>query len=310
MRVSLKKVLLFIFLSYAFSWIIAVSYYALGGAWQSTSGMLVGILIMFAPLAATLVVQKWLFKQPVIRPLRVSFSLNRWFLVAWLVPPLVALLAFAFALLIPGISYAPDMAGLWASLKEVLPPEQIAQMQEEQFPVHFFWIALVQALVAGATINTLAAFGEELGWRGFLLKELAPLGFWKASIIIGIAWGFWHAPVIYLFGHNYPNYPVLGIFLMTIATMFLGPLFSYVTIRARSVIAAAIMHGTFNASYGLSVMLLLGGNELLVGSLGLVGIITLAALNVIVYLYERYQVGEPINVAYAKLFQDATDNRV
>jgi hypothetical protein len=45
-----------------------------------------------------------------------------------------------------------------------------------------FWLALGQGLIAGATINAVAGFGEELGWRGFLYRELSFLGFWKSSL--------------------------------------------------------------------------------------------------------------------------------
>jgi membrane protease YdiL (CAAX protease family) len=41
--------------------------------------------------------------------------------------------------------------------------------------------------------------GEELGWRGFVLNELqkkfSPL---KSAIIVGLAWGLWHAPLWFL----------------------------------------------------------------------------------------------------------------
>ena len=45
-------------------------------------------------------------------------------------------------------------------------------------------------LIAGVTVNAVAGFGEELGWRGFLQKELAFLGFWRSSLLIGFGLGF------------------------------------------------------------------------------------------------------------------------
>jgi len=41
-------------------------------------------------------------------------------------------------------------------------------------------------------------FGEEFGWRGYLLPRLAPLGGISAAIITGVIWGLWHTPVIVL----------------------------------------------------------------------------------------------------------------
>ena len=57
-------------------------------------------------------------------------------------------------------------------------------------------IMIGQGMLAGITINAVVAFGEELMWRGFLLKELKGKGIWRASLIIGSIWGIWHAPLI------------------------------------------------------------------------------------------------------------------
>ena len=40
------------------------------------------------------------------------------------------------------------------------------------------------------------AFGEEWGWRGYLLPHLLPLGQWPAFLIGGVIWGLWHIPVV------------------------------------------------------------------------------------------------------------------
>ncbi len=80
--------------------------------------------------------------------------------------------------------------------------------------MHPFWIAIIQALKAGITINALAGFGEELGWRGLMLDELRQYSLWSASLVIDIIWGLWHAPLI-LQRDNYPEHPIAGVFMMT-----------------------------------------------------------------------------------------------
>lgn len=150
-------------------------------------------------------------------------------------------------------------------------------------------------MIAGITINAVAAFGEELGWRGFLQKELGYMGFWKSSAIIGIIWGFWHAPLI-LQGHNYPQHPVEGVFMMTVWTLLLSPIFSYIRIKARSVIAAAIIHGSLNATVGLAIMVVKGGSDLTIGVTGLAGFIVLAIVNLSIFLFEHFLAREPIEI--------------
>ena len=50
---------------------------------------------------------------------------------------------------------------------------------------------------AGVTVNALAALGEELGWRAYLMPLLARhVGVFGAVVIAGIAWGLWHVPII------------------------------------------------------------------------------------------------------------------
>lgn len=88
-------------------------------------------------------------------------------------------------------------------------------------------------------------------------------------------------------GHNYPDHPITGVFMMTILGTLLAPIFSYVRVKAKSVIAAAIAHGSFNASVGLSFMLLKGGNDLTVGIAGLAGLIVLVIVNLCIFMFDR-----------------------
>ena len=118
------------------------------------------------------------------------------------------------------------------------------------------------------------------------MRSYAPLGFWRSSAVIGVVWGFWHAPLI-LQGHNYPQHPWIGVFMMCVFTVLLSPLMGYVTIRANSVIAAAIFHGTLNATAGIGMLVLKGGNDLTVGVTGLAGFITLLLANLVLFLLKR-----------------------
>jgi membrane protease YdiL (CAAX protease family) len=152
-------------------------------------------------------------------------------------------------------------------------------------PVHPIQLTLVQGLIAGITVNAVAGFGEELGWRGFLVREFREMHFLRASLIIGFIWGIWHTPII-LMGHNYPQHPEIGVLMMTIFCILLTPLFIYVTIKAKSVIAAAIIHGTLNATAGISIMLTSGGNDLTTGLTGLAGFITLIFILILLYIYD------------------------
>ncbi len=279
-----KKILTFVILTLLLSWTAAGLFYLSGIGWGTFPAMAFAIVYMFFPLLCTIIVQKVIYKQPVLRTYGVNKNINKWFLVAWGLPVFITFATIGVNLLFPGVSYSPEMAGIFEYLGDYIPEEMMAEMPFS--PVAMFWLMLLQGIIAGPTINAVAAFGEEFGWRGFLLKETASAGFWKSALFIGFIWGIWHAPLI-LMGHNYPGFEVPGVFMMTLWCMLLSPLFSYITIKANNVIAAAILHGSINAVAGLSIMPITGAMPLLTGVMGLAGFLVLAALNLLILFFGK-----------------------
>jgi len=111
--------------------------------------------------------------------------------------------------------------------------------------------------------------------------------FLKAALIIGFIWGIWHAPLI-LMGHNYPQHPRIGVLMMTVFCILLAPIMQYLTIKSKSVIAAAIAHGTFNATAGISIMTVSGGNDLITGMTGIAGFIALFIFVLAIFVYDYF----------------------
>jgi membrane protease YdiL (CAAX protease family) len=293
---NVKKALLFVALTFFFSWLLAgLFFYVLGGGSNRLAALAVLIVYMFIPMTMAIIVQKVIYKEPIREPLGISFRPNRWFLVAWILPPIIAFATIGVSLLFPGVKYSPEMAGFYEMFESVLTPEQLEVMktQAATFPIHPFWLSLLQGLIGGATINALAGFGEELGWRGLLQREFGYLGFWKSSALIGLLWGVWHAPII-LQGHNYPQHPQAGVLMMIVWTLLLSPIFSYVRLKGKSVLAAALIHGSLNGTAGLAVMIIEGGNDLTVGVTGLAGFLVLAVVNAGIFVYERIGAREPV----------------
>ena len=296
MNIHTKKILLFILLTFFIDWSLVGLYLVMGGKTDSAGMALLAVLYMFVPMLAAIIVQKRIFKQPLAGPLGISFKVNRWFFVAWFLPPVIAFITMGISLLIPGVTFTPDMSGFLNSLKDALTPEQMDQVMQQlaDIPAHPLWLILVLSLIAGTTVNAVAGFGEELGWRGLLVKELSFMGFWKSSAVIGLIWGLWHAPLV-LLGLNYPQHPQLGVLIMTGWTIIMAPVFSYIRLKSKSVVAPAIFHGTINAVPGLAWLLITGGDELTVGITGLAGFIAFAAVNLALFIFDRFITREPVN---------------
>ena len=86
--------------------------------------------------------------------------------------------------------------------------------------------------------------GEEIGWRGFLLRHLleqrSPL---VAALLVGVVWALWHTPLYFIPGM--PSYG--GPFLAFAAwAMSLSFLLTWLWIGTRSVLLATVMHGSAN----------------------------------------------------------------
>jgi membrane protease YdiL (CAAX protease family) len=195
-------------------------------------------------------------------------------------------------LLFPNVFFSGSYEGFLANLPEEAVETAVRQLSKFP-PAVFFLIQFVNVVFAGYTINTVFAFGEELGWRGYLLKALHNKKLLPVSLIIGAVWGLWHFPLI-LIGHNYPRHPVVGVGMMIIFCILLTPMMIYMVIKSKSVITAAFFHGTLNASAGIHILLLVGGNDLINGITGLVGFLTLLLVNLLFYIYDKFITKENI----------------
>lgn len=139
-------------------------------------------------------------------------------------------------------------------------------------PIPVGMIVLIQLLTLpiGAIFNGLFTIGEELGWRGWLLPSLRPLGTWPALLITGAIWGFWHSPII-LLGYNFGQPNLAGIGLMIVGCMFYGILIGWLRLRTGSVWPCVFAHGGFNAAAGFLGLVVAAGqhpNQIALNPLG------------------------------------------
>ncbi|HEX5906587.1 MAG TPA: CPBP family intramembrane glutamic endopeptidase [Propionibacteriaceae bacterium] len=148
------------------------------------------------------------------------------------------------------------------------------------------WGTLLAILTfAGVPISSALAFGEEFGWRGYLLPKLLPLGEVKAAVIVGLIWGPWHLPVL-IAGLNYPGeliITVLAVFFLSAMLLSLLHTRFYVA-SGYSLIAVSLLHGSLNA-FGdrLTDQGHLSGNPLIVSSGGVIASALIALGIVITY---------------------------
>jgi len=182
---------------------------------------------------------------------------KRFYLWAWLLPIGLTLAGGALTLLL-GLAHL-DMQ--FTTIRQAL--AQTPALAD----VPPAWLLVVQIFVAlsvAPLLNVIFALGEELGWRGFLLRELLPLGQGKAILLSGAIWGVWHAPAV-VQGLNYPGYPLAGVLMMIVFCILLGTIFSWLYLNTASPWAPALAHGAVNAVGGLPVFFFRPGFNIALG---------------------------------------------
>ena len=105
---------------------------------------------------------------------------------------------------------------------------------------------LVRATL-GVALSLVTALGEEIGWRGFLVPELARrLSFSRVALVSGAIWAFWHYPVL-LFANYHGQTPAwYSLTCFTVLVLGIAFVFAWIRLASGSVWPAAILHASHN----------------------------------------------------------------
>lgn len=274
-RVPWIAVAAFVVIAFGLAWLVTLPLW-LSGKGLATPGAIVSIVgMMYTPAAAALIVS-FFVQRPRPRPLPEYLGL-------WPLRPVKRVLGLtliglfgAFLLVIVGVfvSAAFGLVHLdlvhFSAFHNVL--EGASHGRSIPIPISLLAVVEIATIPFGAVINSFATIGEELGWRGWLLPSLRPLGTWPALIVSGMVWGLWHAPII-LLGYNFGQPNVLGVVMMVGGCLCLGILIGWLRLRSGSLWPPVFAHAAFNASAGFLAIVAAAGsnaNPLIVGPLGFV----------------------------------------
>lgn len=253
-RVPWRAVALFAVLACGLAWLVQIPTWLTGGL-TSPLFLPMTTLMMATPAIAALIVTFFVLKpthrarflgltpfKPVWRSIAVILLAPA----AWLV---LAASAMLLAQAVGWVQLDWSFSGLQATLPDGTDASVVVLVTMLTLPI-------------SVLISAVPAFGEELGWRGFLQSALQPLGFWRMSLIAGALWGVWHAPVI-LLGYNYARPGLLGLACMVASCLLGGVLLHWVRAICRNVWVAAVGHGAFNAVTSATLVVLPAGADAL-----------------------------------------------
>ena len=225
--IDTRRIIIFLGFAFGIAWITGLIIYLTGGLTNSPQILpginlaliLLATVYMGAPALGnilTRLITRESWKDMGLRP---HFKKGwRYWLAGWFLPVVMTLPGAALFFVI-----FPQYFD--ASLPYVRQLMAAAPSPSAMTPWTVVIIQLVQAVLIAPIINSFATFGEEFGWRAYLLPKLMPLGGRKAMLLIGLIWGVWHWPVIFMgyeYGFKYPGHPWAGPLLFIWVTFGLG----------------------------------------------------------------------------------------
>lgn len=244
--------------------------------------------VMFFPAIGALLtrlVTKEGFKNAWLRP---HFKGNiKTYLLAYFGPGILSVLGAVIYFLIYPSHFDAELGFMQATIAA-------SGADPEAYPMPLSTLLVIQALSAcimGPILNFITCFGEEWGWRGYLLPKMAEkLPAVPMLLINGVIWGLWHAPLTAI-GHNYgvgyPGFPFTGIAAMCGFCIVLGIFLSYVAMKTKSCIPAVLGHGAINSICGIGIYCTKDGGNPFIGPAptGIIGAIPFIVVAVIMLVF-------------------------
>ena len=288
-----NRILLYLLFTFGITWLycLLVLYPVVNGesltGVPSIAAQLLVMVCMFFPSLGVLLTRlatKEGFKNAWLKP-NLNKNLKA-YLLAWFGPGVLTLAGAILYFLI----YPQQLDLSFQYLAQVLESAG-APMEELPIPLGLLMLVqAVQALLLGPVMNFIPCFGEEWGWRGYLLPKIADrFSTLPTLLITGVIWGLWHAPLT-MIGHNYgmgyPGFPFAGIAMMCLFCTILGVLMSYVTLKTKSCIPAILAHGAVNGIAALGIYFTTDGGNPFIGPAptGIIGMIPLIIVAIILVI--------------------------
>jgi membrane protease YdiL (CAAX protease family) len=286
-----RRIIIFLSFTFAIAWTTGLIIYLTGGLTNSPqifpgvslALILMATMYMWAPALGnilTRLITREGWKDLSLRP---HFKKSwRYWLAGWFMPVVMTL---------PGAALFFVIFPQYFDASLPLVHQQIAASPalSSLSPWIFVAIQLVAGVLVSPIANSLATLGEEFGWRAYLLPKLMPLGGRKAMILIGIIWGIWHWPVIFMgyeYGFKYPGYPWVGPLLFIWITFCFAVFLGWLTLRAKSIWPAVIGHAAINGIAGAAVLATTGQPNTLLGPLpvGIIGSLGFALVAIAIFV--------------------------
>ena len=214
-----KQIVTYVLLTFLFS---SPFYYLVSdieGGIESPDAAIYIMALMWMPAVAGLLTN--LIYQRSLRGMGWGLGKRKYYLIAYLVPVAYAGVAY-------GLVWLLGLGGLDFSQQGIG--------------------GLLSALTLGVITSLVTAAGEEIGWRGFLVPQLARYNtFVRTALISGLIWGLWHIPLIIGGGYSSgaPTWFALSGFMVLVVSISFAS--AWLRLASGSLWPAALLHAVHNS---------------------------------------------------------------
>lgn len=229
-----KNIVLFFVYTFLWSWIIWLPFvlptFNLYPMTETLQGLLMLAIILgaFGPMVSACIL---LYKKGKMQAVKSYFKSCFDFKVKWK----FYILAFLLSLGLTMIAHYVTVLFNISNLPVTLIPDDIGVP------------AIVLVIPYTLLIMFFGGGQEEFGWRGFIQTPLQDqLGVIQASLLIGLLWGFWHAPLWLIEGEGHQYYSFIAFLLYTTTwSVTIGVLYN---ISGKKMVIPWLMHTVSNVS--------------------------------------------------------------
>ena len=231
MSLSRKKILVFLLLTFAFSSIFYFLIIRSGTISAYTLGL------MWCPGAAGLFTQ--LIYQRNVRGMGWMLGRARYLLASYGLPVLYGLVVY-------GLIWLSGLGKL--SVAEFGTRAAAGIGISVESPIVFALVYILIMAVLGVIVSSLTALGEEIGWRGLLVPELArEYTFTATALISGGIWALWHFPLILFADYISPGLPGwFALICFTVMVLGISFAFAWLRLKSGSLWTAVLLHASHN----------------------------------------------------------------
>lgn len=267
-KMETKRIIIFLAITFGFGWLVEIGMIMPMYRSQDVDTVKEAVemvsSMMFTPAIAALI-SRLATKEGLVKSgLQFNFSQHKFcFLFSWFGGSVLTFLGAIIYFMIFNDNYDPEMTDMVASAVKAGSEMSAVDI------VAAFKADLLLKLFTAPLLDIVNSFGEEWGWRAYLLPKLyRKFGTVKAVLISGFAAGLWYAPLValgYYYGQDYAGYPFTGIVAMCIFGMVTGCIYSFLALRTGSIFTSVFAHSAVSVMMSQAALFTKDGGNFFVG---------------------------------------------